>query len=112
MGIDRLDDKIKSKVIKQIDLIDYQSDSIVSKTIINSKNGTVTLFAFDAGQELSEHSASYDALLTVLEGKSEIIISNKSYIVEKDEMIIMPANKPHAVKAINKFKMILTLIKP
>jgi quercetin dioxygenase-like cupin family protein len=112
LRVDRLDDTIKSKVVKQVDLIDYQSDSIVSKTIINSKNGTVTLFAFDEGQGLSEHTAAYDALLIILEGKSEIKISGKSHILKKDEMIIMPANKPHAVKALKKFKMILILIKP
>ena len=101
----------ESKVINQKELINYQKDSIVSKTIINGKNGTVTIFAFDEGQELSEHSAPFDALVNLIDGKVEIIISGKSFVLKENDLIIMPANKPHAVKAIKKFKMILTLIK-
>lgn len=92
-------------------LLDYQNDSIVSREIIKKETGTVTLFAFDKGQGLSEHTAPFDALVYVADGAAEIIISGKTHKVKKGEMIIMPAHKPHAVKAINKFKMLLVLIK-
>lgn len=99
------------KVYKLKDLVDYQEEAVVSKTLIKKPAGTVTVFAFDKGQELSEHTAPFDALVVVLEGKAEIIIASKPYKLEQDEMIIMPAHKPHAVKAIDKFKMALILIK-
>jgi len=92
-------------------LIEYQDGAVVSKTIIDKKTGTVTLFAFDKGQRLSEHTAPFDALVHLLDGKAEITISGKSYNLEHDEMIVMPANEPHALKAPERFKMILTMIK-
>ncbi len=94
-----------------IDMIEYQKDAIVSKTIIEKKTGTVTLFSFDQGQGLSEHTAPFDALVQVLEGAVEIKISGKPFTLKKGEMIIMPANEPHALKAAGQFKMLLTMIR-
>ena len=94
-----------------IDLVTYQEGSIVSRTLINKKIGTVTLFAFDAGQELSEHTTPFDALVYLYDGEAEITISGKTLNIEDGEIIIMPADHPHALKAVKKFKMILTMIK-
>ena len=90
--------------------MNYRDNSIVSQTIINTKCGTVTFFAFDEGQGLSEHSAPYDALVYLLDGEAKITIEENIHILKKGEMIIMPADKPHALQAIKKFKMILILI--
>jgi quercetin dioxygenase-like cupin family protein len=92
-------------------LVDYQEDSIVSRTIIDEDAGTVTLFSFDDGQGLSEHTAPYDALVFLLDGEAEAVISGKSLRLKQGEMIIIPANKPHSLKAIKRFKMLLTLIR-
>ena len=102
---------MKEKVLSSKDLIDYQEDSIVSKMLINKDVGSVTLFAFDEKQKLSEHTAPFDALVQVLNGEAEISISGKKYSLKQGDFIIMPANKPHAVTAIKRFKMILTMIK-
>lgn len=102
---------IKSKVIDLSDLVEYQKGSIVSRLIIDKKSGSVTLFAFDKGQSLSEHTAPYDALVYIVEGQSEIIISGKKFLLKKGDMIIIPANKPHVVKAIDKYKMLLTMVR-
>lgn len=91
--------------------VEYSSNGIVSKRIIQKQVGNVTLFAFDAGQELSEHAAPFDALVQLLEGKGEIIISGISHHLVAGQSIIMPANIPHAVKAHDPFKMLLTMIK-
>ena len=93
------------------DMVDYQKDAVVSKTIIEKKTGTVTLFAFDQGQGLSEHTAPFDALVQVLDGEVEIRISGKPFHLKQGEMIIMPANEPHALKAVRHFKMLLTMIR-
>jgi quercetin dioxygenase-like cupin family protein len=93
------------------DLIDYQFGSVVSQTIVDKGAGTVTLFAFDECQGLSEHTAPFDALVHVLDGQIEVTISGKAVILMKDEMVIMPANKPHALKATKRCKMLLTMIK-
>ncbi len=93
------------------DLLDYQEGSVVSRTIIDKKTGTVTLFAFDQGQGLSEHTAPFDALVHLIDGEAEITISGKPLRLKKSEMVIMPANEPHSLKAVNRFKMILTMIK-
>ena len=98
------------KILRLSEISDYQDNSIVSRTIINTKSGTVTLFAFDKGQGLSKHSAPYDALLYLLEGKAEVNIDGNKNILQKGELIIMPADIPHAIYAIEKFKMILILI--
>lgn len=97
---------------KELDkLIDYQTTSVVSKTIIKQPTGTVTLFAFDKGEGLSEHTTPFDALVYLVDGEAEITISGKHNLVKKGEMIIMPANQPHALKAKNRFKMMLVMIK-
>jgi quercetin dioxygenase-like cupin family protein len=100
-----------SEILKITDLVEYQTGAVVSRQITKAEGGNVTLFAFDQGQELSEHTAPYDALVHVLDGEIEIIISGKPYILKTGDAIIMPANKPHALKAIRKFKMLLTMIK-
>jgi quercetin dioxygenase-like cupin family protein len=92
-------------------LIDYQEGSVVSRTIIEKKTGTVTLFSFDENQGLSEHTAPYDAMVYVLEGEVEVTISGKPIRLNQGEMTIMPANHPHALAAKTKFKMLLTMIK-
>jgi quercetin dioxygenase-like cupin family protein len=101
----------KGQVRRFVDLADYQEGSIVSRTIIDKKTGTVTFFAFDQGQGLSEHTAPFDALVHLLDGEVEITISGKAHRLSTGEMIIMPANEPHALKALKRFKMILTMIR-
>ena len=92
-------------------LIDYQEGSVVSRTIIDKKTGTITLFAFDENQGLSEHTAPYDAMVYVLDGEVDVTISGKPFRLKQGEMTIMPANEPHALTAKTKFKMLLTMIK-
>lgn len=99
------------KPISLVDMVNYQETSVVSKTILEKKTGTVTLFAFDQGQGLSEHTAPFDALVQVLDGEVEIKISNKPFLLQQGEMIIMPANEPHALTAVKRFKMLLTMIR-
>ena len=94
-----------------INLIDYQAGSVVSKTIVDKPAGTVTLFAFDKGQGLSEHTAPYDALVYIVDGKAEIKISGNPLQAAAGQIVVMPANKPHALKAITRFKMLLVMIK-
>jgi len=101
----------ETKASRLVDLVNYQKQSVVSKTLIEKKTGTVTLFAFDQGQGLSEHTAPFDALVCVLDGEVEITISGNPVILKQGEMVIMPANKPHALKGIKKFKMMLTMIR-
>jgi quercetin dioxygenase-like cupin family protein len=96
---------------KTLELVNYQEGSVVSREIIKKPTGNVTLFAFDEGQGLSEHTAPFDALAQVLEGEAEITISGKQNRVTAGEMILMPAGQPHALKAIQPFKMILTMIR-
>lgn len=100
-----------SKVLKIEDLIDYQEKSVVSREIIRKDTGTVTIFAFDKGEGLSEHTAPFDAMVQIVDGKAEITISGKKNVLEKGDMIIMPANEPHALTALEKYKMILTMIR-
>jgi quercetin dioxygenase-like cupin family protein len=103
--------KHELKPVVLADMAEYQDGAIVSKTIIEKNTGTVTLFAFDQGQGLSEHTAPFDAMVQVLDGEVEISISGNPYHLAKGEMIIMPANEPHALKAVKRFKMLLTLIR-
>lgn len=93
------------------DLVGYQDGSIVSREIIGKKTGTVTVFAFDEGQGLSEHTAPFDALVHILDGEVEISISRKPYRLKKGEMIIMPAKEPHSLTAVKRFKMLLIMIR-
>jgi len=93
------------------DLVEYQPGAIVSREILKTKTGSVTLFAFDAGQGLSEHTAPFDALVQVLDGEAEISIAGKRHRVRAGETILMPAQKPHALKAVSRFKMMLTMLR-
>jgi quercetin dioxygenase-like cupin family protein len=93
------------------DLVGYEEASIVSRTLMDKETGTVTLFAFDAEQGLSEHTTPFDALVTVLDGTAEITIAGTPYTVGRGEMIVMPAGEPHAVRAPERFKMMLVMIK-
>ncbi len=104
-------ERLAAPVVSLTELADYQKDSIVSRTIIDKKSGTVTFFAFDEGQGLSEHTAPFDALVYLLDGEAEIVISGKAFHLKEGEMIIMPANHPHSLKATKKFKMMLTMIR-
>ena len=106
--------KIFDELTKGVELrnfIEYQEGSIVSKTLIDKNTGTITLFAFDRGQSLSEHTAPFDALVYVFDGEAEIIISKISHRLHSGQMILMPVNAPHALKAIARFKMMLIMIK-
>jgi quercetin dioxygenase-like cupin family protein len=105
-------DKINhSEIFEFVNKVAYSSDGIVSKRIIQKNVGNITLFAFDKGQELSEHSAPFDAMVQVLEGEAKIIINKIEYHLKAGQSIIMPAGIPHAVKGIEKFKMLLTMIR-
>lgn len=104
-------ENLTGKVSALDSLIAYQKGAVVSRTVIDKPVGTVTLFAFDKGQGLSEHTAPYDALVNVIDGEVEITISGKPSRVKKGEMLIMPANDPHALKAITPFKMMLVMVK-
>jgi quercetin dioxygenase-like cupin family protein len=92
-------------------LINYQEGSVVSRTIVDKKAGTVTLFAFDVKQGLSEHTAPYDALVYIVDGEAEVIIAGKPIKLKQGEMTIMPANKTHALTALTKFKMLLIMVR-
>ncbi|KAB0666074.1 cupin domain-containing protein [Oryzomonas japonica] len=99
------------KALTMSDLVAYQDGSVVSKTLIDKTIGTVTLFSFDAGQGLSEHTAPYDAFVQVVDGEAEVTIEGSPQTVGAGQMIIMPANKPHALKAVKPFKMLLVMIR-
>ncbi len=101
----------KSQAMRLIDLVDYQEGSVVSRTLIDRNTGTVTLFAFDEGQGLSEHTAPFDAMVHLLEGEAEIVVSGRHLRLKESEMVILPANQPHSLSAVKKFKMILTMIR-
>jgi len=104
-------ERLIARAVTLTTLIDYQTASVVSRTIIDKKAGTVTLFAFDGGQGLSEHTAPFDALVYVLDGEVDISISGELVRLKKGELTIMPANEPHALTAVTKFKMLLTMIR-
>jgi quercetin dioxygenase-like cupin family protein len=104
-------EELVGQALDLTDLADYQEGSIVSRTIIDKKAGTVTFFAFAEGQGLSEHTAPFDALVYLVEGEAEIVISGKPIHLKGGEMVIMPANQPHALRATRNFKMILTMIR-
>ena len=103
--------EILGKVFDCARFISYQDGAVVSKTLINKKTGTVTLFSFDKGQGLSEHTAPFDALVFVIDGRAEITIAGRPLVVGANQMVIMPAHKPHSLSAIERFKMALILIK-
>ena len=93
------------------ELLEYQDSSIVSRVLLKNKGGTVTLFAFDMGEGLSEHTAPFEALIFVIDGEAEVEIAGRAYTVRTGETITLPANIPHAVKAATRFKMLLTMIR-
>ena len=101
----------KAQVLPLVQMAAYQDGAVVSRQITKAEAGNVTLFAFDTGQELSEHTAPFEALVQVLEGQAEISIAGQSFRVETGEAIILPAGQPHAVKAAQRFKMLLTMIR-
>jgi quercetin dioxygenase-like cupin family protein len=100
-----------AEAVALAELVAYQEGAVVSRTLLKRGTGTVTLFAFDEGQGLSEHTAPFDALAHVLEGQAEIVISGKPLTARAGEAVLMPANQPHALKALTRFKMLLTMIR-
>jgi len=99
------------QVARTVEFVGYQDGAVVSREIIKKSTGNVTLFAFDAGAGLSEHTAPFDALVQVLEGEAEIIVAGQTHLVRDGEMILLPAGQPHALKAVQRFKMMLTMIR-
>ena len=102
---------IKGQTMDLAGLVAYQDGAVVSREVIRQRTGTVTVFAFDAGQQLSEHTAPFDALVHIIDGEAEITISGKPIRAKAGELVLMPANQPHALKAITRFKMVLTMIR-
>ena len=100
-----------AEAVRIVDLVNYQDGSVVSRTLVKRETGTVTLFAFDEGQGLSEHTAPFDALAQMLEGEAEITVSRKPLRAVEGEAVLLPANQPHSLKALSKFKMLLTMIR-
>ncbi len=105
------DKHIKKEIMNLESMLDYQENSVVSRALINKDVGTVTLFSFDKGEGLSEHTAPFDALVFIFDGEAEITISKEKFHLKNGQIIIMPANEPHALYAPKKFKMILIMIK-
>ena len=105
------DAQLSEQVFSAAELAAYQQGSVVSREILKKQTGTVTVFAFDEGQGLSEHTAPFDALVHVVDGEAEIAIAGRPCRVKAGEMIIMPANKPHALRAVKRFKMMLIMIR-
>ncbi|MBT8508332.1 cupin [Methanomicrobiaceae archaeon CYW5] len=103
--------EIKGAVLRLKDLVAYQEGTVASRMIINKPVGTVTLFSFDEDEGLSEHTAPYDALVTILEGECEVWLSGETHRMTEGDTIIFPANAPHALSAVTKFKMMLTMIR-
>jgi quercetin dioxygenase-like cupin family protein len=103
---------VKAGEVKQlVDLLQYQDGAVVSRVLLRNKGGTVTLFAFDIDEGLSEHTAPFDALVVVTEGEANVDIEGESYKVRQGETITLPASRPHAVRAVTKFKMLLIMIR-
>jgi quercetin dioxygenase-like cupin family protein len=101
----------KAQILSLSNLISYQEGSVVSRQITKAEAGNVTLFAFDTGQELSEHTAPFDALVHVLDGEAEVRIAGQPFLLKEGDAIVMPANDPHALYATKRFKMLLTMIR-
>ena len=99
------------KAARLVDMVDYQAGSVVSREVVSKPTGTATLFAFDAGQGLSEHTAPFDAMVTLIDGEAEITIAGRKHLLKAGEMIVMPANQPHALRAVSRFKMLLVMIR-
>ncbi len=106
------DEKIKAAEVQRLEeMVSYQEGSVVSREIIRKPTGTVTIFAFDEGQGLSEHTAPFDALVYILDGEAEVTISGAAHHLEAGEMVILPVKQPHALQAKKRFKMLLTMIR-
>ena len=103
--------KMETGPLAMKELVSYQSDAIVSRTLLNRNRGTATMFAFDQGETLSEHTAPYDALVIAVDGKADVIISGNGYSIEEGQMIRLPANEPHAIKALTRFMMLLVMVR-
>ena len=101
----------EAKAVSLAGLVEYQAGAVVSREVVKKPTGTVTVFAYDAGQGLSEHTAPYDALVYLLDGRAEIVIGGKPVAAKTGDMVIMPANVPHALKAVERFKMLLVMIR-
>ena len=102
---------LRGKVFNTKAFVEYQKAAVVSREVVNRKTGTVTVFSFDKGEGLSEHTAPFDALVCVLDGKVSITIARRAFVLMQGEFIVLPAGKPHALKALTKFKMMLIMIK-
>lgn len=102
---------IGPEVLALVDLVQYQPGAVVSRTLVKRSSGTVTVFAFDAGEGLSEHAAPFDALVFVIDGQAEITVAGSPHRLHAGEMILLPANRPHALQAVERFKMVLTMIR-
>lgn len=100
-----------STAVNLVEFVDYANGSVVSKTLVDKKIGTVTLFSFDQGQGLSEHTAPFDAIVQIIDGEAVIMIDGNPHVVKGGEMILMPANHPHSLRAEKRFKMLLTMIR-
>jgi len=113
VGPNRLEmrEDLHSKVLQLKDLVSYQEGTVASRMLINKKAGTITIFSFDEGEGLSEHTAPFDAVVTILEGECEVWIAGETFLVREGGSIILPANKPHAMSAVTRFKMMLTMIR-
>jgi quercetin dioxygenase-like cupin family protein len=108
---DRRREELKGRVLQLRDLVSYNEGTVASRMIISRKAGNITLFSFDENEGLSEHTAPFDAVVTILEGECEVWVSGQTFLMKEGETIIFPANVPHALSAITKFKMSLTMIK-
>ncbi|EKE19534.1 MAG: hypothetical protein ACD_8C00143G0006 [uncultured bacterium] len=106
-----MENNLAGKALNALELIDYQEGSVVSRTIADKPVGTVTIFAFDDGQGLSEHTAPYDAIVHIIDGEVDVMISGNVVRAKAGEIVIMPANQPHSLNAVGKFKMILIMIR-
>ncbi len=107
----KADEKLLGQVNRLVDMVAFQGGAVVSRTIVDQKSGTVTLFAFDEGQGLSEHTAPFNAMVYAMDGKVRVTIGGKPFELSAGDTIIMPANQPHALQAINRFKMMLIMIR-
>jgi quercetin dioxygenase-like cupin family protein len=103
-------ENLSGQILNPKDLIHYQEGSVDSRMIVYKKSGTITLFAFDTDEGLSEHTAPYDAIASIIDGEAEISIEQEQFVLKEGQMIIMPANKPHSLHAGQRFKMMLTMI--
>jgi len=100
-----------SEPLRLVELVDYQEGSVVSREILKNENGTITAFAFDQGQGLSEHTAPFDAVVQILEGEADVTIGSRKLTISSGETVIMPANVPHVLQAHERFKMVLVMIR-